>query len=110
MPEIPEPTALSFWLFKDNFVADCEYKFVSFEPRFKTKNGKEIPVFVLYGKLEGKEKQIQAEVRVASFNIVNLKELMTTLGKNTDSWADNLFFKVIPEDNKFKFVVCESVK
>ena len=102
------------WLFPDNIVPDYDYKFLDFIPKYITTNNKNVPVFLLWGKISGKrdEKQIdfEGELLTTIWNIYNYKELKNSLGSNTDKWDKNLFFKIKKEHDKLVLLPVETIK
>lgn len=113
MPKIPENKPLSLWLFADNVKPNHEYKFLGFEPEYKTASGKKLPVFILFGTVSDKKgNNKQAEVLTTAWNIQNIEDVKKQLGENTDDWKENLFFKILVDESseRFIFIPVEVVK
>jgi len=109
MPILPD-NKQTFWMFPDNVIDGAEYKFLQFEPSYKTKNNNSVPVFVLYGKIKGKDKpEIEGELLTAVWNIGNYDELKKQLGENTDDWNEKLSFKINVDGDKFNLTPVEVV-
>lgn len=62
-----------YWLFADSLKTEGNiFEFVEYIPNYKTKNNKEIPVFVLLG---ADDKGNIGDFKLALFNIFNYKEV-----------------------------------
>lgn len=117
MPELPE-NLRTLWLFPDNLVENSDYKFLNFIPEFTTTNNKKIPVFLLWGKLkvqvaeqgQPERPEFEGELLTTIWNIYNYKELIKQLGKNTDNWDKNLFFKLKKEHDKIVMLPVETIQ
>ena len=117
MPELPE-NKRCMWMFPDNVDTTKEFKFLDFNPEYKTSTGKKVPCFILWGTLKARAgtestkefPAFEGELVTTIWNIYNFDDLKKQLGKNTDDWNTDLFFKITIEHDKFVLIPVEAIQ